>query len=36
MGAVASIPRFETVEVATVKQRRTWLGIDIGLIGVAG
>jgi hypothetical protein len=34
-GAVASIPQFETLEVATVRHRRTWQGICIGLIGVA-
>jgi hypothetical protein len=34
-GAVASIPQFETVEVATLKHRRTWQGVCIGVVGVA-
>ena len=34
-GAVASIPQFETVEVAIVKHSRLWQGICVGMIGVA-
>ncbi len=34
-GAVASIPQFETVEVAIVKHSRLWQGICVGMVGVA-
>jgi len=33
--AVASIPQFESVEVAIVKHSRLWQGICVGMVGVA-
>jgi len=33
--AVASIPQFESVEVAIVKHSRLWQGICVGMVGIA-